>query len=186
MKNPHLLALIMFFCGASLLSAQIQPGKAVQITISGVPPEEKARFDPIYPVSESGTINLPFIGQVRAAGLMAEQLASLIQQKYVAAQIYTNPVFQVIDSDAKRIDSQVVYFGGDVRATGPKPYTRNLTLYQALQLAGGQNEFGAVNRVELHRNGQMIIYDLTETENMSVLVQPNDTIIVPRKNIFNR
>jgi protein involved in polysaccharide export with SLBB domain len=164
------------------LTAQIQAGRAIQISIQGVPSEEKSRIDMIYPVSESGMINLPFIGQVRAAGLRGEQLAAVLQQRYRAAGIYTDPVFHVIDSNAKSIDQQVVYFGGDVRKTGPVPYTGNLTLFQALQTAGGPTEFGSIKRITLFRNGKNRVIDLTKPESMNIMLEPNDTIEVPRKN----
>ena len=177
---------LAWIVGLVPVMAQIQPGRAIQITISGVPPEEKSRFDPIYPVSESGMINLPFIGAVRAAGLRAEQLAAVLQQRYKAAGIYTDPVFQVIDSNAKSIEQQVVYFGGDVRNPGPVPYNRTLTIYQALQAAGGASEFGSIKRVMLFRNGRSRQVDLTQAESMNILLEPNDTVEIPRKNIFGQ
>jgi protein involved in polysaccharide export with SLBB domain len=176
-------ALLCLMAGAT---AQIQPGRAIQITVSGVPPEEKTRFDPIYPVSESGMINMPLIGQVRAAGLRAEQLAIALQERYKSAQIYTNPTFQVIDSSAKTIDEQVVYVGGQVRRTGPVPYNRTLTLYQAIQAAGGFTEFGSMKRVKLFRNGKQKQYDLTQAQFMHIPLEPNDTIEVPQKTILNQ
>ena len=50
------------------LTAQIEAGKSINITIANVPDEDKATITNVYPVSESGTINMPFIGPVRAAG----------------------------------------------------------------------------------------------------------------------
>lgn len=186
MKRFTYILSLAWLIGLVPLAAQIQPGRAIQITISGVPPEEKNRFDPIYPVSESGMINLPFIGGVRAAGLRAEQLAAVLTQRYKSAGIYTDPVFQVIDSNAKSIDQQVVYFGGDVRNPGPVPYNRNLTLYQALQAAGGANEFGSIKRIMLFRNGRSRQIDLSQAESMNIILEPNDTVEVPRKNLLGQ
>lgn len=177
-----LCALFALTCIALPASAQIKSGKAIQITISGVPTEEKTRFDVIYPVSESGMINMPFIGKVRAAGLKAEDLATTLQEKYKEAQIYTNPTFQVIDSDAKRIDEQLVIVGGFVRRPGPTPFFDKMTLWQAIQAAGGANEFGSMNRVELTRNGKVTKYDVTEPENAQIRLRPSDAINVPQKN----
>ncbi len=173
------------FCVLSITSsvfAQIQPGRAVQITISGVPAEEKGRFESIYPVSEAGTINMPFIGQVRAAGLRAEQLAESLQAHYKAAGIYNNPTFQVIDTSSKTIEQQVVHVGGQVRGTGPKPWNRTLTLWQAIQAAGGPTEFGSMNRVRLTRKGSMKTYDCTKSQFQQVPLEPDDAIDVPEKN----
>lgn len=173
--------LLALFCVTASALAQIQPGRAIQITISGVPAEEKNRFDPIYPVSESGMINMPFIGQVRAAGLRAEQLAAALQSRYKEAGIYTNPTFQVIDSSSKSIEEQVVYVGGEVRRTGPVPYNRTLTLYQAIQAAGGATEFGSMRRVKLFRGGKQKLYDLRQAQFMRIPLEPDDTIEVPQK-----
>jgi polysaccharide export outer membrane protein len=173
--------LVVLFCISASALAQIQPGRAIQITISGVPTDEKARFDPIYPVSEAGTINMPFIGQVKAAGLRAEQLAATLQSRYKAAGIYTNPTFQVIDSSSKRVEEQVVVVGGQVRRPGPVPYNRTLTLYQAIQNAGGATEFGSMKRVKLIRSGQQKQYDLTQLQYMQIPLEPDDTIEVPQK-----
>jgi protein involved in polysaccharide export with SLBB domain len=181
--NRYLLHFALaWIVGLVPLAAQIQAGRAIQISIQGVPPDEKSRIDMVYPVSESGMINMPFIGAVRASGLRGEQLAAILQQRYKDQGIYTSPVFHVIDSNAKTIDQQVVYFGGDVRRPGPVPYTRNLTLFQALQSAGGANEFGSIKRITLFRNGRNREIDLTRPESMGILLEPNDTIEVPRKN----
>jgi len=166
--------------------AQIQPGRAINITISGVPSEEKSRFDLVYPVSEAGTINMPFIGQVRAAGLRAEQLAAALESRYKAAGIYTHPTFQVIDSSSKRLEEQVVVVGGQVRRTGPVPYNRMLTLYQAIQAAGGATEFGSMYRVKLYRAGKQKQYDLTVMKYMQIPLEPDDTIEVPEKNLWGK
>ncbi len=173
--------LALFGLSASVL-AQIQPGRAIIITISGVPTEEKTRFDVNYPVSESGMINMPLIGQVKAAGLRADQLQAVLESRYKTAGIYTHPTFQVIDSDASKIAAQVVVVGGQVRRPGPVPYNRNMTLYQAIANAGGATEFGSMNRVKVLRAGKQKIYDLKELRFMQIPLEPDDTIEVPQKN----
>jgi polysaccharide export outer membrane protein len=177
---------IALMCLVTGAFGQIQAGRAIQISVSGVPSEEKGRIDAIYPVSESGMINIPFIGQVRAAGLRAEQLAMALEQRFRAAEIYTSPTFQVIDSSAKSIEEKVVTIGGQVRKTGPVPYNRGLTLYQAIQNAGGPTEFGSMHRVKLYRTGKQTEYDLTKGEAMNILLESDDTIEVPQKNAFGR
>ena len=182
-----LVPLVMVVLGlAGAVQAQIQAGRAIQISISGVPAEEKSRFDPLYPVSETGMINMPFIGQIRAAGLRSEQLAAILEQRYKSAQIYTNPTFQVIDTSAKSIEEQVVYLGGQIRKTGPIPYLRSMTMYQAIQSAGGPTEFGSMKRVRLYRVGKMQELDLErDRKAMDTPLEPNDTIEIPHKTIFN-
>lgn len=185
MNMKRILAgLFALMCLSTSLFAQIQAGRAIQIIVSGVPAEEKGRIDSIYPVSETGMINMPFIGAVRAAGLRAEQLASSLESHYKSSQIYRNPTFQVIDNDGKKVAEQIVVVGGFVRAPGPKPYNRNLTLWQAIQAAGGATEFGAMGRVKLTRKGSMKQYDCNKPQFQQIPLEPDDTIEVPQKGIL--
>lgn len=61
------------------------------------------------------------------------------------------------------------------------PYTSQLTLYQAIQAAGGATEFGSMKRVKLFRKGQQKQYNLTKAQFMHIPLQPEDTIEVPQK-----
>lgn len=176
------LFLLLTCCVTSF--SQIESGKAIQITISGVPAEEKGRIDGIYPVSDAGYINMPFIDTVRAAGLRNEDLAATLQARYKSLGIYTNPTIQVISKTGDSIDQQMIHIGGHVRAPGPKSFSKGLTLYQAVQAAGGATEFGSMKRVKLFRNGRQTIYDLSKAQFMSVPVEPSDTIEVPQKNMI--
>ncbi len=169
------------------VSAQttIQSGRAVEIRILGVPPEEKSKIDGQYPVSDSGTINVPFIGVVQASGMKPEGLARAIEDRFRSQEIYRNPTIHVISSDTSAIVNEMVHVGGQVRKTGPVKYNRGLTLYQAISAAGGPTEFGNMKRVKLYRAGREKQYDITDAQFMQLPLEPNDTIEVPQKGIFN-
>ena len=175
--------LLAFACLISPIMAQIESGTSVQITIMGVPGEEKAKIDAVYPVGQNGTVNMPFIGSIRAAGLQPENLAASIQNAYRSAQIYRSPTIQVIDTrGGMTAQEQMVHVGGQVRRPGPVAYQQNLTLYQAVQGAGGATEFGSLKRVKLFRKGKTTTYDITKPQFMRVPMERNDTIEVPQKN----
>jgi len=179
--------LTALLCLVSPAISQIEAGSSVQISIMGVPGEEKAKIDAIYPVSESGTVNMPFIGNVRAAGLRPESLAASIQGAYRSAQIYNDPTIHVISTrEGAGVREQVVHIGGQVRGPGPKPFQKNLTIYQAVQAAGGATEFGSLKRVKLYRAGKTQTYDLTNPQSMRIPLQPDDTLEVPQKNMFGQ
>jgi polysaccharide export outer membrane protein len=167
--------------------SQIEAGNSVQITIMGVPLEEKSKIEGIYPVSESGTVNLPYIGAVRAAGSKPESLALTIQAAYRSAEIFTNPTIQVISNAAgANVVQQLVHVGGQVRRTGPVQFQKDLTIYQAVQSAGGATEFGSLKRVKLYRNGKTQTLDLTNPQMMRMPLEPNDTLEVPQKNFLGQ
>lgn len=177
-----ILAFFAAFLAVSPAIAQIQAGKAINITISNVPPEDKATINGVYPVSDSGMINMPFLGQVRAAGMSNAALQSSLQQRYKSAGIYVNPTIQVIvDAEGGDVAQESVTVGGQVRRPGPVVYKRELTLWQAIQAAGGATEFGSMRRVTLYRDGNKKTYDVTKAQFMAIPLQRNDTIEVPQK-----
>ena len=189
----NILKTLIFGTIASLLLAvpgfadtQIKAGRAITMYISGVPAAEKSVVDGTYPVSDSGTINLPHIGPVRAAGLQADQLSTVIQNAYKSRKIYTNPTVQILTSSQDTLDEQVVHVGGLVGSPGPVKFTQGLTLYQAVQAAKGATPFGSMYRVKLYRGKNMTEYDLTKGQSMSVQLVPNDTIEVPQKGLLGK
>ena len=175
--------LLALLCFAAPALAQIETGTSVQITIMGVPSEEKGKIDAVYPVGQNGTVNMPFIGSIRAAGLQPENLAASIQAAYRNADIYTSPTIQVIDTrGGMTAREQMVHVGGQVRRPGPVAFQKNLTIYQAVQGAGGASEFGSLKRVKLFRQGRTQVFDLTQPQFMRVPMERDDTIEVPQKN----
>ncbi len=181
-----LLTALLGLVSAANAQSTIRPGRAIEIRIQGVPNEEMVRVNNTYPVSQSGYIRMPFIGNVHAAGLSSTNLASRIESAYKSAEIYTSPTIQVIVSSDDTVMENVVTVGGQVTAPGPVKFQPGMTLYQAVQAARGATPFGSMYRVKLIRNGKLREYDLTKTQFKGVLVRPNDTIEVPQKNIWGR
>ncbi|MES2659998.1 MAG: polysaccharide biosynthesis/export family protein [Verrucomicrobiota bacterium] len=163
-------------------SAQIQAGKAINITISNVPAEDKATVNGVYPVSDNGVINMPMLGAVHAAGMSNAALQSTLESLYKNKGIYKNPTIQVlISAQGSNVVSETVTVGGQVRNPGPVPYAKELTLWQAIQAAGGASEFGSMRRVKLFRDGNQKTYDATKAQFMAIPLQRNDTIEIPQK-----
>jgi polysaccharide export outer membrane protein len=185
LKNLIPLILAMVLPALPVAAQLIQANQAVTISIQGVPERDRANINGSYPVGQNGTINMPYIGFVRAAGILPEQLAVNLQAQYRNGGIYDNPTFQVVASGiGGDIVKQVVTVGGDVRRPGQVPFNNGLTLWQALQAAGGETEFGSIKKVRLFRSGNMREYDLRKPEQMQIPLQPDDTIQVPRKGPF--
>lgn len=176
------LTLVTFALGSLSVFCQIEAGKSINITIAGVPDQDRAAISNTYPVSESGMVNMPFIGPVKAAGLRNEELQASLQNRYKSAGIYTNPTIQVIaNSIGSTVNQETVIVGGQIRKPGPVAYAKELTLWGAVQAAGGPTEFGSMRRVKLTRNGSQKTYDATKQQFMQIPLQRNDTIDVPEK-----
>ncbi len=183
-KTLSYAALVFVFLISPVFS-QIEAEQSVIIKIMGVVPEEKAKIDEIYPVSKHGKVNLPYVGEIQAAGLDSDQLAKSIQKAFRDGEIFSDATIQVISNqEGKDPVAQKVHIGGKVQKPGPTPFTKGLTVYQAVQAAGGASEFGAMNRVILWRDGKQQKIDLKTAEGKGVVAMPNDTIEVPDKNII--
>ena len=180
LKNAILFLILI----SASVHAQIEAGGAIKIAIQGVPAGEQARINGSYPVSEKGFITMWKIGTIKVLGSETDVLARKIEAAYRDAEIYTSPVIQIVADSGDNITVQMVTVGGKVRAPGPKPYRRGMTLYQAVMSAGGPTEFGAVNRISLFRNGKRYIYDLNKGEHKLLKLYPKDTVDVPQKTVF--
>lgn len=178
------LAGILMLAAPVFAQNEIKPGKAVQITIKGVPAEEQQKIDGQYSVTDGGVISMPYIGAIRAAGMTPGNLAASIQNAYRSQGIYRTPTIQVFSSNQQDLDKQSVTIGGQVRRPGPVEFIQGLTLYQAIQAAGGATEFGSLKRVTLYRGGAGKRYDVTQSQFMKIPLEPSDTIDVPQKTAF--
>src|SRR5262245_1568011 len=75
--------------------------------------------------------------------------------------------------------AETAFVFGEVRSPGAYPIQKDTTVLQALSLAGGVNEHGALNRVKAVRLVNGVRTDVKVV--LSDIVKPGDTIIVPQK-----
>src|SRR5690242_16837846 len=81
-------------------SANLRIGDPIELKIGGVPQDEQLQVNNTYVVDSSGSISLPYINKVRAAGLTPGQLSREVEEAYRANKIYTNPNVTVIMTPA--------------------------------------------------------------------------------------
>lgn len=188
MSLKKLLGVLLAFSGSVMADAandpKIIPGQNITIAIQGVPAPDMAEINSAigYPVDHAGFIRMPHLGQIRAAGLTPSQLSASLEAAYRASEIFSRPTIQVIASaiGAKPVE-ELVFVAGQVTRTGGVVFTQGLTLYQAVQSAGGPTAYGAMNRVAVLRGGQNRVYNLKQIEAQKELAKPGDTITVPEK-----
>lgn len=77
--------------------------------------------------------------------------------------------------------AETAYIFGEVRSPGAYPIQRGMTVLQALSLAGGQTENGALNRIKIHRIEDGKKVEIKVKNPLTELVKPGDTIIVPER-----
>jgi polysaccharide export outer membrane protein len=163
---------------ASEESYLIGPGDKLSIDVWKEPDLSKQ-----VTVRLDGKISLPLIEDVVAAGLTSAQLRTQLTEKY--GQYADSPVVSVtvLESHSKKI-----YLLGKVTKPGESELQKEMTVVQAISLAGGLTEWADTSAIRLIRkikgvektfrvDYDAIISGKDVTQN--VQLQPEDMIFVP-------
>ncbi len=131
-------------------------------------------------VRSDGKISVPLINDVQASGLTALQLKDKITEglkEFIPGVEVTVVVMQMI--------SNKIYVQGEVARPGPQPFNGNLTVIQALALAGGLGPYADQNSIIILRaNGEKLKFNYKQVSRgkkmeQNVRLKRGDTIIVP-------
>lgn len=160
----------------AMAQAALRPGDTMDLRLGGVPAEETVQFSAVYTVDSRGYVNLPYIGEIRAAGMMPAEVQRSIESKLKVDKIYTNPTITI---NTDRV-ATFVTVGGAVRQSSRVPYTPDMTLMTAINASGGFNDF-AGDRIRLRREGREATYsakDLRRNPSKDPALKPGDQVEV--------
>jgi polysaccharide export outer membrane protein len=134
-------------------------------------------------VRPDGKISLPLLNDMQAAGFTPDQLRANIMK--AATKFVQEPNTTVV---VKEIHSRKVYVTGMVVKGGPFPLSGDMTVMQAIALAGGLQEYAdSKNIVIIRKEGGRERYfkfnykDVLKQKNVeqNLLLKPGDTVVVP-------
>lgn len=130
-------------------------------------------------VRPDGKISLPLLGEMQAGGLTVSQLTTALSEAYSR----TIKGAQV-SIDVQQIRSRAIFFVGGVGKAGPLQLTQDLTLFQAISLAGGVEKGADLEKAFVLRADKVISVDFVKLIqkgdiSQNIKVQPGDTIVVP-------
>ena len=131
--------------GTNAVLPKIDVGDTVTVTLtaSGIddlpPAQEK-------PIKEDGTITLPDIGQVRAAGKTPGELEDIIHGLYVP-KFYTH-----LNVTVKTSSDRVYFVRGEVKSPGRIIYVGPITVTKSITSAGDFTDFANHKNVMLIRS----------------------------------
>lgn len=100
-------------------------------------------------VDPTGNITLPLVGNVRASGVTANELARRIQQTLINSNLLQSPNVSVEVQTFRPF-----YVLGEVRQPGEFPYTVGMTVLSAIARAGGYDYRALENDVILVRSNK--------------------------------
>jgi len=154
--------------------------------------EDKEDSKPLA-VADSGELEIPYLGRVKAADKTCKQLAREIKAALEKDLYYQATVIVAVDQLNKKRGN--VYLVGQVRAPGPQdiPSDEVFTLSKAVLRAGGFGDFADQKRVKLTRkagpgetDSKIFVVNVAEilergkTEK-DIKLEPGDLIFVPSR-----
>lgn len=142
------------------------PGDALTIRIY-----DQDQMSGTYHVDDSGYINLPLLGLIKAGGRGADALSTRITRALQAKQLILHPSVAVEVSTYRPF-----YILGEVTTPGQYPYRPDMTVLTAISIAGGFTYRAETAYVGVTRNiGSKPVQYRAPT---SALAQPGDVITV--------
>jgi polysaccharide biosynthesis/export protein len=134
-------------------------------------------------VRPDGFISLPLVGDIRATGMVARDLAQVLQGKFKT--FVADPEVTVI---VKASNSYKIYVLGKVRTAGMFVVKTPVSVVQAVAMAGGFTPFASPNDIVVLRrtSGAEKRFHVDYSEvvrgkqaNQNIVLQPGDTVVVP-------
>jgi polysaccharide export outer membrane protein len=156
---------------------RLHVGDTITVTLSGVAdetlmPQEK-------PIKDDGSISLPDIGSVQAAGKTPGELEDEIHNRYVPA------IYKHLSVTVKTTSDRVYFVRGEVRQPGRLIYVGQITVTKAITSAGDFTDYANHKKIVLVRaNGQRFKLNadaILDGEAPDPPVYPGDQIEVAKR-----
>lgn len=129
------------------------------------------------PIRPDGRITLPLVGDVQAEGLRPADLQASVQK--ALAPLVHDPRVTVIVHD---VNGSRVFVTGMVAHPGAFPLRSDMTVLQALAMAGGLAEFADRGSIAVvHSDGHRSVVDYEDLVNgkSRLSLSSGDTVVVP-------
>jgi polysaccharide export outer membrane protein len=123
----------------------LAPGDQLKIAFPG-----NIELTETQTIQADGKINLPFVGEVHAAGRTVGDLQDTLEALY-KPQLQNSTVVVTLEKSGT-----AVHIGGGVKKPGRYEFDRPTTVLEAIMEAGGVDQFGTLGKVKVIRlvNGQ--------------------------------
>ena len=139
-------------------------------------------FSGVYRVGSAGTIDFPFCKNLPVVGLTPEEVGAKLTV-CLAPRVLKNPQITV---STREFNSKKIFVVGEVQKPGTFPYEDNMTVIQAVTLAGGFTKVAAKNSMTVTRmvEGQetrikVLADDIAQGKAPNMALIPGDIIYVP-------
>ena len=174
-----LLCALSPFALAQVSSYQLKPGDILNISVWK---EEALQLETL--VLPDGMISFPLAGHLMAAGKTPREVQDKLAERI--REFIPEPQITVT---VKSTNGNKIYVVGQINKPGEFLVTHEITVMQALSLAGGLTAFGDENDIRILRRGangrqQSIAFDYSAVKNgnkldSNIRLESGDVVVVP-------
>lgn len=152
----------------SMSQYQLGSGDRIQISVFG---QDDLSMEVRLP--DVGTINYPFLGEIKLVGMTAAEVEQLIYDGLLGDYLVNPSVSVAI------VEYRPFFIDGEVKRPGGYAYQPGLSVNKAAALAGGYTERAARDKITIIRekNGQTNEFTVT----VSDMIQPGDIITINQR-----
>ena len=158
----------------------LDTGDIINIQLTG-----QRDFIEDFLVNGDGSINFPDIGKIVVAGLSLNDASQLVKARVNSAYLGTEAFISL-----SQIRDVNILISGNAENPGIYTLSGNSNILQALNIAGGVNEYGSYREINLVRDNKVIevldVYDLliNGNYNLKERLRSGDVIFIkPRNNL---
>lgn len=123
-------------------------------------------------LTDSGTINYPFLGTLKVTGMTIKQLEQRIYSGLKGDYFVEPNVFVGI------VQYRPFYIHGEVKKPGGYPYQPGMTVNQAIALAGGLTERASKEKIFISREGEK---EKNTQGDLNSRINAGDTITIEQR-----
>lgn len=153
---------------------RLRSGDEMSISLRGIPRPEDVR----NVVDSTGTINLPFIGTIKVEGLTSSEAEKAIEKAYIEGDYYKKINVIIVSAQGE------YFVGGEVKNEGKYSLSGDLTLLQAITVAGGYTDYAKRTQTKIKRGNKVMYFNIDKIEKIKAkdpLIKSGDIITVPRR-----
>jgi protein involved in polysaccharide export with SLBB domain len=144
------------------------PGDKVRVVVFG---EDKISGE--YQIDIAGSVSLPLVGNLQAAGLTKPELEEALTSKLKSGYL-RNPRVSV-----EVVSFRPFYILGEVKNPGEYPYKSGLNVLSAIAIGGGATYRASTSTVLIQRYGRTEMTEYPQSPTIPVL--PGDVLRVPER-----
>ena len=151
------------------IASRLQAGDQLKVIIFG-----EDALSGLYEISPAGTVSMPLIGTIMAAGRTRADVENAITKKYASGNFLQQPKITV-----SVVSYQPFYVLGEVVRPGKFVYTSSVDVLSAVATAGGFTHRASRTSVLIRHEGQQVWREYSLAAPLPVA--PGDLIRIPER-----